>query len=121
METAIARQLLAMERRRVERLLGFVDTETRAASPGLVEAVSGASDREPADAATDLATSMLDLTLHRRLRDRLEALREADERLSLGLFDRCKICQTTISNARLEQVPWAMTCRSCAQEDEVFD
>ncbi|MEB3185892.1 MAG: TraR/DksA C4-type zinc finger protein [bacterium] len=121
MDAAIARQLLAMERRRVERVLGYVDTETRAASPDLVEAVAGASDREPADAATDLTTSMLALTHHRRLRLRLEALREAEERLALGLFDRCKLCQTTIANARLEKVPWAMTCRTCAQEDEVHD
>ncbi len=121
MEQAIARQLLSMERRRIERLLGFVDLESRAASTGLVEPVSGASDREPADAATDLATTMMDLTLHRRLRNRLDALREAEERLVLGLFDRCKLCDTTISNVRLEQVPWAMTCRRCAQDDEVHD
>ena len=121
MEPAIARQLLTMERHRVERLLGFVNTETRAASADQVEALAGASDREPADAASDLATTMMDLTLNRRLRLRLAALREAEERLILGLFDRCKLCDTTIANARLEQVPWAMTCRTCAQADEAID
>lgn len=46
----------------------------------------------------------------------IQAIDEALERLALGLYGVCRHCSKEISSARLEAVPYAVTCTFCRKD-----
>ena len=48
-------------------------------------------------------------------------VRDALERVADGSFGRCEACAGTIGRERLELVPYARHCSTCAREAEVWE
>jgi len=99
MDAERARELLANERERIERSL-------RELAPNGDDELSHA-DQHPADAGSDLFEQELDEGLSVRLREELEAVARAEERLAGGTCGRSVESGDPIPDARLEAMPHA--------------
>jgi DnaK suppressor protein len=74
--------------------------------------------REPEDeggVATDNYAKDLTATTLERERRTLSEIKEALARLHSGEYGICEICSVSISDARLEALPWAKMCVNCAE------
>lgn len=108
-----ARELLHAERVRVERLLGDADSEGRSDREA-VDADDGGSD-----AAELLTAETTDNAVAAELRDRLDALERAEQRLAAGTFGRSTRSGRPIPDERLEADPAAeLTVDEAEQADE---
>jgi DnaK suppressor protein len=97
MDAEHARELLAAERARIERALA-----------DLAPADDGDPDPfEAADAAPDLLEAELGEGQAERLRDELEAIERAEQRLAEGTYGLSVESGEPIPDARLETIPWA--------------
>jgi DnaK suppressor protein len=94
-----ARDLLAGERRRVEKTLARLRGEPDVDPSDL--------DQNPADQASELYEEELDEGLADRLEDRLEAIGRAEARLDEGTYGLSVESGEAIPDERLEAVPWA--------------
>lgn len=99
MDPARARELLAHERARIERSLEALRHE---AGDDLSHA-----DQHLADEGSELYEQERDAGLSAALRQELEAIGRAEERLADGTFGRSVDSGTAIPDARLEAVPHA--------------
>lgn len=96
-----ARQLLAAEREEVEGLLRQLTSEDREVAQG---------DDEPGDSvdrAQPLEVEGRDDALEADLREKLEAIARAEERLAQGTYGRSVLSGDPIPDARLEAQPAA--------------
>jgi DnaK suppressor protein len=92
-----ARELLSAERTRIERALeGLAPVD-----------VGELDDSDQADVATDLAQEELDEGLAEQLRDELEAIGRAEERLAAGTYGLSVESGEPIPDDRLEAFPAA--------------
>jgi DnaK suppressor protein len=109
MEPERARELLAEERRRIERAL-----------KGLVPADVGelADQDEPADQASDLYADELDEGLSEELRAALTAIERAEVRLEQGTYGISIESGEPIPDERLEAIPAA---ERTVEEQERYD
>jgi DnaK suppressor protein len=105
MDPERARELLARERRRIERALA-----------GNEEGADERSDTEDsADAAAELFETGLEEGIAEHLRDDLEAIGRAEERLDAGQYGLSIESGEPIPDARLELIPWAE--RTAAEQE----
>jgi DnaK suppressor protein len=95
-----ARELLARERRRIERALANATEREDADELSLV-------DQHPADYGTELFDRELEDTIIERLRGELAAIERAEERLKAGTYGRSVESGRPIPDSRLEAIPWA--------------
>lgn len=58
----------------------------------------------------------LNLALYQRMRDKVESLRAALQRVEDGSYGICQRCGGRIDRARLDVVPAATLCIECARE-----
>jgi RNA polymerase-binding protein DksA len=76
------------------------------------------ADREPDDevatACDNVSRDMLAATIERERRT-LNEIESALVRMKKGEYGTCDHCGETIPNARLEALPWARRCVSCAE------
>jgi RNA polymerase-binding transcription factor len=93
-----ARELLAVERRELERALGH---------RGRVEDDEEEGSEEPGTVASDLYLDELDEGLADDLRERLAALKRAEERLAAGTYGLSIESGKPIPDDRLEAFPTA--------------
>ena len=93
-----ARELLAAERRRIERELAGLGRE---------EGEPQDEDIEEGDQATDLYQDELDESREGDLRDQLAAVERADERLAAGTYGLSVESGQPIPDERLEARPTA--------------
>jgi DnaK suppressor protein len=98
MDADRARELLAAERRRIEREL---------AGLGRRNGEPEDEDVEVGDQATDLYQDELDESRERDLRDQLEAVERAEARLAAGTYGRSVNSGEPIPDERLEARPTA--------------
>jgi DnaK suppressor protein len=98
MDTQHASDLLARERARIEHALG----EQKPHDP---EAVT--DPYEAADVAGDLFDEELAVGQDEQLRDELEAIERAEQRLAEGTYGISVESGGPIPDARLEAIPWA--------------
>jgi DnaK suppressor protein len=98
MDNDRARQLLAAERERLERLLS-----------GLGPVVDGdlSDQSDPADKGTDLYQDEYDAGLAEDLREQLAAVERAEQRLSAGTYGLSVKSGKPIPDERLEAFPAA--------------
>jgi DnaK suppressor protein len=101
MSEECARELLARERRRVERLLAAATGERED------EDELSVVDQHPADYATELYDREMDESTVARLREELDAIDRAFKRLQEGTYGRSIESGKPIPDARLEVIPWA--------------
>ncbi len=93
-----ARELLAAERRRIERELAGLERD---------EGEPQDEDVEEGDQATDLYQDELDESREGDLRDQLAAVERADERLAAGTYGLSVESGQPIPDERLEARPTA--------------
>jgi DnaK suppressor protein len=98
MDPERARELLAQERRRIERaLVGLAHTDTG----------EEADDIDPGNLATDLYQDELDEGLAQGLRQELAAVERAEARLAAGTYGLSIESGDPIPDERLEAIPTA--------------
>jgi DnaK suppressor protein len=97
MDEKRARELLEAERQRIERELAGLRHEDR----------GELSTLDPGDEGTDLYMDELDATLAADLRQQLEAVRRAEERLRAGTYGLSVESGQPIPDERLEALPTA--------------
>jgi DnaK suppressor protein len=90
-----ARQRLAEERARIER--------------ELVEHGGGSSDEpeDTGDQADELVQASTDSALREDLKQMLEAIEKAEQRLDDGTYGKSVVSGEPIPDGRLEAIPWA--------------
>jgi DnaK suppressor protein len=98
MDPERARELLALERARIERALA--DARGR-------EADEDPDPYEAADVAPDLFEAELGEGLAERLTEELEAVERAERRLAEGTYGLSVESGEPIPDGRLEVIPWA--------------
>jgi DnaK suppressor protein len=98
MEADRARQLLAVERQRIERSLRRLGHEDDG---------EPADEYDPANLASDLYQDELDEGLADGLREQLAAVERAEQRLAAGTYGLSLESGQLISDERLEAVPTA--------------
>ena len=106
-----ARELLARERARVERALAELAEHEGSDELSHV-------DQHPADYATELADAELEEGLAEQLREELEAIERAEQRLADGTYGLSVESGKPIPDARLELIPWA---ERTAEEQAAFE
>ncbi len=109
MDTQHARELLARERARIEHALGQL-------TPHDSEAVT--DPYEAADVGGDLFDEELATGQAEQLRDELEAIERAEQRLADGTYGVSIESGEPIPDARLEAIPWA---ERTAEEQARYD
>ncbi|MBO9540540.1 TraR/DksA family transcriptional regulator [bacterium] len=115
------KEKLEAERERLRRQFTWITEETSGTDNSIQDAMADSGDDEIADAATNTYTQELDAALARRARGRLSAVEAALERIQVGQYGTCVHCGKQIAEGRLETLPWAPYCMTCAQELEVLD
>ncbi|HKY12788.1 MAG TPA: hypothetical protein VJL85_05580 [Gaiellaceae bacterium] len=98
MDANRARELLAAERERIERALARL---------GHQDDSEPADEYDPANLASDLYQDELDKGLADDLREQLEAVRRAEDRLAAGTYGLSIESGLPIPDERLEAVPTA--------------
>jgi DnaK suppressor protein len=98
MDAEHARELLARERSRIERLLA--DARAREADEGL-------NRYEASDVAPNLLDAELGEGQAERLTEELEAVERAERRLAEGTYGLSVESGKPIPDGRLEVIPWA--------------
>jgi DnaK suppressor protein len=93
-----ARELLAAERRRIEQELGRLERQGRGDEE---------DDFDEGDQATDLYQDERDESRATDLREQLEAVERAEQRLAAGTFGRSVESGQPIPDDRLEALPTA--------------
>ena len=98
MDAKRARELLITERERIERALARLGHEDDS---------EPADEYDPANLASDLYQDELDRGLADDLREQLEAIRRAEDRLAAGTYGLSVESGLPIPDERLEAVPTA--------------
>ena len=98
MDADRARELLAAERARIERALKRLGPEDDS---------EPADEYDPANLASDLYQEERDAGLADDLREQLDAVRRAEERLAAGTYGRSVESGEPIPDERLEALPTA--------------
>jgi DnaK suppressor protein len=98
MDETRARELLAAERRRIERSLGRLPH---------TDDGEEADDQDPQNLAADLYRDELDEGISDDLRAELAAVERAEQRLAAGTFGRSILSGDPIPDERLEARPTA--------------
>jgi DnaK suppressor protein len=96
MDTDHARELLAARRAQIERALG--DALRRDEDPDSVET---------SDAGSELFDAELSEGIVARMREELDAIERAEQRLAQGTYGVSVESGQPIPDARLETIPWA--------------
>jgi DnaK suppressor protein len=97
MDSERARELLAAERKRIERALGQLRHQDTGEE----------SEENPANLASDLYQDELDEGLADDLREELAAVGRAETRLAAGTYGVSIESGQPIPDDRLEAIPWA--------------
>lgn len=101
---------VGLARRRADIEARLADIEA-----GAVTAASGIGFGKRIGEGTNIAVErMAEVSMHDSLRAELETVRRAQEKLEHGDGQGCDVCGRPIGAARLEALPWAVTCVDCA-------
>lgn len=71
-----------------------------------------------ADHASQAFEQAADLAMRQNAEHLLYKVERALQRMDEGTYGICRVCGDPIDRARLEAIPWARTCMSCAQQTE---
>jgi len=96
MDPERARQRLAEERARVEQELGEHEQPDTSGEP-----------EDSGDQANELEQAGTDSALREDLKQTLEAIERAEERLENGTYGKSVLSGEPIPDGRLEAIPWA--------------
>ena len=107
------RKVLEAERQRVREELRHVGDRTHRRSEALEAGETSQYDQDMADLATEAYEREKDLLTEDQLRDLLDQIESALERLERGDYGECQVCSQPIALPRLEALPHAVLCIEC--------
>lgn len=107
MDPDAVRRLLADKRGELEAALGLLETP-----PDSTGAIS--FGKRVGDGTAMAVERFANVAVHDRLRATLADVIRAQEKLAEGSYGVCDRCGETIAEARLEALPWATLCVTCA-------
>jgi len=109
-----------MDMRRYKRLLLEKLDELSAKHAVDVSPAPGAGDSQGdlVDQANTDAEAELHIRLHQSDAHLLRAIEDALSRVAQDRFGVCEMCNSPISKARLEAVPWTRLCRDCKEREQ---
>lgn len=115
-ETDAIRKLLQDERKELERQLAELD-ETTFGSSQSESSGEMSFDEEYADAGTDTFEREKDLSLSNNIKDLMDKVDRALERIEQGTYGLCERCDKPIEKARIKALPYATLCIEHAQAE----
>ena len=80
--------------------------------------VAGDSQGDVIDQANADAEADLHIRLHKSDSHLLRAIEDALARITHDRFGVCEMCNSPMSKARLEAVPWTRLCRDCKEREQ---
>lgn len=104
---------MAAEKARLERQLAETLEELAEIQARLEER----GDYSLGEGDPAIHTWEVNLALYQRMREKVESLRLALQRVNDGTYGICRRCGARIDRARLEIVPEAVLCIECARQE----
>lgn len=109
-----AARLLARERAELNAHIGRIEAEGRANGSASISFGKRIGD------GTSVAVERLnELAVLERLTKQHRSVVRAEEKLAEGTYGRCDGCDQAVDDDRLQALPWAIHCRSCADLEVV--
>jgi RNA polymerase-binding transcription factor len=105
------------QRRRLERLLFKLGRRHEALGRGL-QREEGQSEGDLAEQAGNTESDAVLACLQEEGEGQEALVRAALERMEAGTYGQCEDCEGVIPAARLQALPYAVTCIACARERE---
>ena len=115
-ETNAIRKLLEEERKELERQLAELDETTFGSSQSESSGEMG-FDEEYADAGTDTFEREKDLSLSNNIKDLMDKIDRAMDKIEQGTYGLCERCGKPIEKARIKALPYATLCITDAQAE----
>jgi RNA polymerase-binding transcription factor DksA len=112
------RAALEAERDRLRRQIYVLEVAEQALSRSQHDESGSVGDA--GDVASDLAEQEVDVKLEQATSLRLQEVEQALGRLSRGSYGRCESCAAAIPRERLQAIPWARRCVTCASTRAAF-
>jgi len=99
----------------LEALRGELEARAAALRSGADVPSGGISFGKRVGEGTNIAIERFtDVAIHDQLLHQMAAIDAALARVADGTYGICEVCQRPIAVERLEAIPWAATCVSCA-------
>jgi len=115
-ETDPIRKLLQEERKELERQLAELD-ESSFGSSQSESSGEMSFDEEYADAGTNTFEREKDLSLSNNIKDLMDKIDRALDRIEHGTYGLCERCDKPIEKARIKALPYATLCIEHAQAE----
>jgi RNA polymerase-binding transcription factor DksA len=112
--------MLEEERLRVVAAISYLHEENPGTIEDETEEIVGATDNHLAETASVTLDREIDYSLEENSGHVLMSIEGALARIEDGSYGRCGSCGGTISEERLEAVPWATECIDCKRRGERF-
>jgi RNA polymerase-binding protein DksA len=117
-DTTRFREILEEERQRVLDAISYLHEETPGSLADETEEVAGTVDNHLGETATATLDREIDYSLEENSEQVLKAIDRALQRMDEGGFGVCETCGQTISEERLEAIPYATQCIDCRRKGE---
>jgi RNA polymerase-binding protein DksA len=112
------RQELEKEREQLRRQFSEIEESSLGTSQSELSGEIASFDEEYADAGTDTFERERDLSLFNNIRDLIEKIDRALERIDAGSYGLCERCGRPIEKARIRALPYATLCIKDKQAQE---
>lgn len=119
-ELAQLKKGLLEERQELERQFQEIEQNSFGTGQSELSGEISSFDEEYADAGTDTFERERDLSLSNNIRDLLDKIDRAIERIDEGSYGLCERCGRPIEKARLKALPYAALCVKDKQAQERF-
>jgi RNA polymerase-binding protein DksA len=117
-DTAHFEGILREERQRVLDAISYLHEETPGSLEDETEEIVSNSDNHLGDTATATLDREIDYSLEENSEQVLRAIDGALQRIDEGTFGICETCGQSISEERLEAIPYATQCIDCRRKGE---
>jgi DnaK suppressor protein len=119
-ELAQMRKQLLEERQQLEHQYKEIGESSFGTGQSELSGDIASFDEEYADAGTDTFERERDLSLTNNIRDLLDKIERAVDRIDAGSYGLCERCGRPIEKARLKALPYATLCVKDKQAEERF-
>jgi RNA polymerase-binding protein DksA len=119
-ELARLKKGLLEERQELEHQFKEIEQSSFGTGQSELSGEISSFDEEYADAGTDTFERERDLSLSNNIRDLLDKIDRAVDRIDEGSYGLCERCGRPIEKARLKALPYATLCVKDKQAEERF-